>query len=370
MAMRAAFLTIVFLLPSLAHGQYLSPDKLLSRAIEEQQKGDDSAAIRDYQALIAVRPESLVARVNLGAALARAGRLDAAIAQYQAALKINPQQASVHLDLGLAYSRKNDLTDACDQFAAAHRATPGDPRIAILFGDAEARTGKAADAVAMLAPMETANAANSDFEYVLGEALIAAGHPRDGAPRVEKSAAMTNSAESWMLAGSTLLDLNEFAQARRDLDNAFRIDPSIPGLCTLDGTARDKDGDAAAAEPAFRLAIRQNPDDFDANLYLGAILYNQRKMDEAKKYLDKALLLNPQSTMARYELAMWDSLSGQYEVAAQILEKLTQDDPKWLEPHVELATVYYRLHRPDDGQRERAIVDKLTAEQQQEGPGK
>jgi Flp pilus assembly protein TadD len=308
--------------------------------------------------------------VNLGAALAHSGQVDAAITEYQAALKLSPQLESVHLDLGLAFSRKGDLENARVQFEAAHRENPRDARVAILLGDAEARTNQAADALAMLTPMEAANAGDSDFEYVLGEALIRAGHPRDGVERIEKSAAMTNSAESWMLAGSTLLDLNEFPQARRDLDTAMKLEPSLKGLCTLDGTARDKDGDAKAAEPAFRQALQQNPNDFEANLYLGAILYSQRNMDEAKTYLQKALQLNPTSTLARYETAMWLSTSGQLADAAQVLEKLTVDDPKWLEPHVELATLYYKLHRPEDGKRERATVDKLTAEQQQQGPGK
>jgi len=368
--MRAGFLTLVLLAARLALSQPATPDQLFGRATEEQQRGDLTAAIRDYRAVLAMRPESIPALVNLGAALAHDGQVDAAISEYEAALKLNPQLPSVHLDLGLAYTRKNDLEHARDQFEAAHRADPGEVRTAILLGDAEARTGKAAEAAAMLTPMEAANAGNSDFEYVLGEALIAAGQLREGATRVEKSAAMTNSAESWMLAGSSLLKTNEFNQARRDLDNAQRIDPSIPGLCTLDGTARDKDGDAKGAEPVFRLALQQNANDFDANLYLGAILYNQRAMDEAKGYLEKALQLNPQSTMARYEYAMWESTSGQSEAAAQVLEKLTADDPSWLEPHVELATLYYKLHRPEDGKRERAIVDKLTAEQQQQGPGK
>jgi Flp pilus assembly protein TadD len=368
--MGAAFLTLVWLLPALAQGPSASPDQLLSRAIEEQQKGDLASAIRDYRACLAARPNNLVARVNLGAALAHTGELDAAIAEYQAALKLDPQQPSVHLDLGLAYSRKADLDHARAEFDAAHQANPHDARVAILLGDAEARTGKAADAVAMLTPLETENAGDSDFDYVLGEALIAAGHPRDGAQRVEKSAAMSNSADSWMLAGSTLLNINEFSQARRDLDNAMKLDPSLRGLCTLDGTARDKDGDSEAAVPVFRRALAQNANDFDANLYLGAILLKQRNMDEAKTFLQKALQLNSTSTMARYETAIWLSTSGQYQDAAQLLEKLTADDPKWLEPHVELASLYYKLHRPEDGKRERAIVDQLTAEQQQQGPGK
>jgi lipopolysaccharide biosynthesis regulator YciM len=93
-------------------------------------------------------------------------------------------------------------------------------------------------------------------------------------------------------------------------------------------------------------------------------------MDEAKKYLGKALQLKPESTMARYESAMWKSTSGDYQAAVDQLEKLVADDPQWLEPHVELATLYYRLRRPADGARERQIVDKLTSQQQQQGPGK
>ncbi|HLJ76480.1 MAG TPA: tetratricopeptide repeat protein [Acidobacteriaceae bacterium] len=368
--MRPLLLTLVFAFAGLACGQNTTPDQLLNRAMEEQQKGDLNAAIRDYRRYLTARPDTFVAHANLGAALAHTGQVEAAIAEYEAALKLDPQQPGVHLDLGLAYTRKGDLQDALPQFEAAHRADPRDVRTAILLGDAEARTGRAADAVAMLLPLAAANAGNSDFEYVLGEALIANGRNRDGATHMEKSAQMSNNAESWMIAGSTLLDLNDFGGARRDLDRAMNLNPNLPGVCTLAGTARDKDGDPKAAEPAFRQALQQNPNDFEANLYLGAILYNQRNMDESKTYLQKALALNPKSTLARYETAMWLSTSGQYQDAVQVLEKLTADDPKWLEPHVELATLYYRLHRPEDGKRERAIVDKITAEQQQQGPGK
>ena len=37
--------------------------------------------------------------------------------------------------------------------------------------------------------------------------------------------------------------------------------------------------------------------------------------------------------------------------------------------HVSLATVYYRLHRKQDGDRERDIVLKLNAEKQAAEPG-
>ena len=36
---------------------------------------------------------------------------------------------------------------------------------------------------------------------------------------------------------------------------------------------------------------------------------------------------------------MLKSTSGDYETAARELEQLARDDPDWLEPHVELATL-------------------------------
>jgi hypothetical protein len=51
------------------------------------------------------------------------------------------------------------------------------------------------------------------------------------------------------------------------------------------------------------------------------------------------------------------------------LELLVKDHPDWLEPHVELAALYYRLRRPEDGANERQIVDSLSGETAGAGPG-
>jgi tetratricopeptide (TPR) repeat protein len=375
-AMRAVLtLILIPMLVAAALAQEPGPDQLLSRAIEAQQHGDYQSAIRDYRKLLELRPNTIEAKVNLGAALAHVGDFDGAIAMYRSALpqiseQNNFQKHGVLLNLALAYYKKGDFENAAEQFETLHKASPADVRVAILLGDSDVRLGKPATAVELLEPLEPANAQNLDLEYAYGTALIKVGKRRDGVARIEKVAKAGNSADAYFLAGSTFLDLNEFESARRDLDEALRLDPKLPGIYTLAGTARDKTGDIKAGETAFREALKINPDDFEANLYLGAILYRERHMDEAKPYLDRALRLNPSSSMARYESAMFESTSGQYETAAQDLEKLVKDDPTWLEPHEELASLYYRLHRPADGAKEREIVDKLTADQQAQGPGK
>ena len=52
-----------------------------------------------------------------------------------------------------------------------------------------------------------------------------------------------------------------------------------------------------------------------------------------------------------------------------MLESVVKDYPEFVEARVLLASVYYRLNRKEDGNRERAIIQKLNAEQQAKQPG-
>jgi tetratricopeptide (TPR) repeat protein len=372
--MRAALLFCALfpaLFPGMIAAQEANPDQLLDRAIDEQQHGDFTAAIRDYRKVLELRPNEIQAKANLGAALAHAGQFDEAIAIDRSALTTAKDKNPILLNLALAYYKKGDFENARQQFEILHDAQPAMSQVVILLGDSDLRTGNPQAALNLLEPVESKYAQNMDFEYVLGSALIATkGRRRDGVARIEKVAKAGSDAAAYLLAGATLLDLNEYEHARPDLEEALRLNPRLPKIYTLVGTARDKTGDVKDAELAFREALKTNPDDFEANLYLGAILYKRRDIDEAKGYLDRALQLKPTDSLARYEAAMLKSTSGDYETAARELELLVKDDPDWLDPHVELATLYYRLHRPEDGAKERQIVASITAKQQAQGPGK
>ncbi len=372
--MRGVFAVPVALLiaSSFLAGQAPQPEaeRLFGAAMEAQHRGDLPTAIRDYQRVLQLSPELTDARVNLGAALAGTGRFDEAIKQYRLALVTSPGNSEIRMNLGLAYYKKNSLPDAIHEFEEVQKSQPRNVQLAILLGDSEVRTGKAADAAVMLQPLEAENAGNPDFQYVYATALLATGKRRDAVAKLQRVADTTHGADAYFLAGSTLLDLNESEAARKDLETALQLNPKLPRIYTMVGTARDRCGDPAGAEPAFRDALKADPEDFDANLNLGAILLKRRNLSEAKPYLDRAVKANPSSAMARYESAMWQSTSGQYALAVTDLETIVKEDPNWLEPHVELATVYYRLHRPEDGARQRAIVAKITEEQQSHGPGK
>jgi len=365
--MRVA-LIVLGLIATGARAQTPSADELLKAAITEQQQGDYQSAIRDYRKALEVRPGMVEAKVNLGAALSRTGQYDEAIAMYESVLPSLTYKAPVILNLGLAYYKKGDFANAHIQFQRVHALQPKNARIAILLGDTDLRLEKPEDAVALMQPLDRENTNDMDFQFVYGSALVGAGKRQEGAERLERVAKSGVRADAYRLAGINRLQLNDFELARKDLDEAVRLDPKLPNVYTLAGTARDKMGDQASAEPAFREALRLDPDSFEANLYLGAILYKRREIAEAKAYLDHALTLRPDDQLARYESAMLKSTAGDYQEAARVLEQLSKEDPNWLDPHVQLATLYYKLHRPDDGARERQIVDRITSEQQKRGP--
>jgi tetratricopeptide (TPR) repeat protein len=352
----------------LAFTQQPSAKELFNRALQNEQHGNYAGAIQGYEELLRLYPNELAVRANLAVALAHEGHYDEAIVQYRQVLAAAPHDYGLLTDLGLAYFKTGDYGDALREFKAAAQVKTPDARLAVLLGECDVKLGKPGDAAAALLPLEAANTSDPDFEYVLGTAMIHSGHQLDGVSRLEKAGRLSQNGEDFMEAGSTLMDLNRFNEAVTELETAFRLDPSLPGIYTRLGMAKDMTGDATGAEPLLRKALERDADDFNANLYLGSILYKQRDMGNAKTYLDLALKINPSSATAHYEVALWESTSAHFESAAKELEKLEKAYPNWLQPHVELAVVYYRLKRPADGMRERNIVAQLEAKQQQAGP--
>jgi tetratricopeptide (TPR) repeat protein len=345
-------------------------DELLSSGIAAQQRGDYKTAIEDYRKVLALQPGLADARANLGAALAAAGQFDAAIEEDTRALAAAPNKTAVRMNLALAYYKKGDLAHAYSEFEAVHAARPLDLPAAVLLGYTCIKLGKEAEAAGLLAPLEPGHESNMDLEYVLAFALIQSGKETEGIPRMEKVARATRSADAYVIAGSAHLGRREFREARIDLDAAIELDPSLPGVNTMAGQARDAVGDSEAAAPAFQAALRQDPRDFTANLYLGTIRLNQRDFESARPLLDLAVELQPKAPLPRFEMAKLNGMTGRYAEAAATLEDLEKTDPDWLDPHVELATIYYKLNRPEDGQREREIVQRIEASQQKAGPPK
>src|SRR5437773_7248730 len=101
---------------------------------------------------------------------------------------------------------------------------------------------------------------------MLGTALVRDGQDEKGQVLVDRILKNGDSAEARLLLGTTKLMVNDFAGALVDLEKAVELNPHLPEVYAYYGTALLSTGDQAGAQEAFEHALRDDPNNFDANL--------------------------------------------------------------------------------------------------------
>lgn len=100
------------------------PPALAGRANLALQQGRFDDAVRDWRALIELRPQLMDVRVNLGLTLARAGRTEEAIAAFEEILAIDAGHTAALQNLGALRARLGALPEAAELLRRALAADP------------------------------------------------------------------------------------------------------------------------------------------------------------------------------------------------------------------------------------------------------
>ncbi|HXJ94885.1 MAG TPA: tetratricopeptide repeat protein [Terriglobia bacterium] len=340
-----------------------SPQDLLKEAESFQQAGKLDEAIADYRLILKQYPDIAPVRSDLGAALAGEGRYQEAIVEYERAMLLQPLP-QIRLNLALAYYKADKLNLAVENLKKVHEEMPADLRPVMLLADCYLRQGRNKDVIALLDPLQAAHDDDMGLIYMLGTALVRDGQVARGQVIIDKILKNGDSAEARLLLGTTELAVHQPQAAIADLKRAIELDPKLVSAHSIYGRALIEAANPDEAQKAFREELSINPNDFDSNLYLGVFLKDEQRYDEALPYLQHALEVRPGDPGAQYQIAATHLAKGDFSAAQRELEALVKASPDFLEAHVSLATLYYRLKRKEDGDRERAIVTKLTAEKQ------
>jgi tetratricopeptide (TPR) repeat protein len=358
----AAFCLLICLLACTLCGQQpaASSDALLQHAITLHQAGDLDGAIRGYREYLAVEPDSVQARSNLGAALARAGRYDEAIAEYGVGLQKSPDNPALLMNLGLAYYKTGRHAQAAARFERAVSLSPQfKEQVTLLLAVCYNNLARYKDAVALLAPIEKDKAGDAGFDYLYGTALIGDGQEAAGMAVIKRILSRGDSAEAYLLRGTLELSAHDRDSARADLEKAVALNPNLPGAHARLGELLLALGDSERARTVFAQELALDPDEFTSNLNMGVLAKQDQGYEDARRYLERALRARPNDPGVRYQMANVDLATGNPEQARQALEALIAESPDFAEAHATLATVYYRLKRSADGDRERAVSQKL-----------
>jgi Tfp pilus assembly protein PilF len=142
------------------------------------------------------------------------------------------------------------------------------------------------------------------------------------------------------------------------------LDPELPGVHGMYAQALLGTGNPDLARKQFEAELSRNPLDFDANLHLGVLLKAEQDYEAALRHLTRGLGVRPGDLATRYQIASIALARQETAAAAEALEAIVKEAPSFVEAHVALATAYYRQQRRADGDRERAIVERLNREQE------
>lgn len=348
-------------------------ERAFDRATQLHESGDFEGAIRGYQAILTSHPERVDVRSNLGAAYSRLGRYEDAIKQYKQALAVDNRNHTIRFNLALAYYKAAWFAEAAGEFtqfiSRSPQNIPERTNVVLLLADCQVRLGEYKKVIELLSPRVEKDPNDRTVAYLLGSALIGDGQLTQGQMLIDRLFRDEHSAEARLLLGSSLLVADDGKGAIKELERAMELNPKLPTLRAWYGRALMRMGDAEKAKSAFRSELVDNTNDFDANLYLGILLRQDKVLDEALVYLLRAVRLRPRDQYVRYHLGAVYAGLGKPDEAQPFLESVVKEYPDFVEAHAVLASVYYRLKRTEDGKREQAIIQALNVEQQSKQPG-
>lgn len=338
------------------------PRAQMEKAVRLHQAGQIAEAVALYERINEARPGVVAVQSNLGAAYAALGRYADAEKLYRMALAGGKADARIRLNLALALYKQNRIAEAAPEFAAVYDAMPANEQALTLLAECHLAMGENKRVIELLGslPLQGQNARQA----ILGTALLRDGQLERGQKLLDAVLRDGETPEAMYLMATAQIAAEENRAALATLERALAAHPRFAGLHSLYALAKLRDGDPEAAKKAFEEELRVNPADFEANLHLGGLSRLDQDYEAAGRYLERARQMRPRSLGLRYQLANLDLALKRTEAARETLEAIVEEAPDWVEPHITLATVYYRLKRTADGDRVNGIVQRLNREAQ------
>lgn len=327
-------------------------------ALEHHKNGRLANAVDAYRECLRQHPGSLETRGNLGAALAQLGRYDEAIAEYRALLEKKSDNFAVRLNLALAYYKAGRVTLAVPELTKLRGAQPANQQVILLLADSHFRLGQNAQVIETLNPL-AADESNLAVAYLLGTALIREGDATRGQVYIERIMKRGETPEAHLLLGLARLRNRDYSDAADHFRRALEMNPKLDGGHALLGQALLGADDNTGARHAFEQSVIVSPSDFDGHFHLGVMRKDEGATEAALAHLRRAAELRPAAVKVDYQIALTLLAADRNDEARQVLERVVAAAPNFVEAHTSLATVYYRLKRKEDGDRHRALEQKL-----------
>lgn len=337
------------------------------RAAEYLKEKKPDLAIPEFKAIVALDPNNVDARANLGVLLFFQGKYQEAIPELRAALKLQSNLWKIQALLGSGERRTGDLTAAR---ADLEQAFPNlqDEKIRVQTGmelieiySASGDLDKAASTVSILRALKPTDEGILYTSYRVYSDLA-------NESLLSLSVVAPNSAHMHQAMAHELAKQGNDAAAIENFRAALKIDPNLPGLhselaemLNISSAPAEK----AEAEVEYKKALEVNPFDEQSERRLGEIATRKNDLKEADDRLTRALQLRPDDSEADIDLAKVLMAMNEPQKAEPLLEHAIQLDPTSAVAHFRLSTVYRQMGRTDDAKHQIEEYEKYKKMKEQ-----
>lgn len=266
-------------------------------------------------------------QLDLAKLLVENGQPDAARWVLERVVQIAPDLADARAGLGIVFMQMGRYQDAREQLQRAVQLSPDSAECAMRYAEVLLLSKEYPAALKFLNSVRDRFGKLPEYRYKLGLAYYG---------------------------------LSAYPSAIEDLRALVRDYPNLDRAQYYLGHSYSASGDLKKAEIHYRKALTLNPRDASYYAALGHALRDE-KTDEAVKYLEKALQLDPSDTLSKKDLAICYERKARYRDAERLLTQVVRDQPALVWPHYMLAQVYYRQGKKEQGDREAALAAKLDS---------
>ena len=365
--------------------------------------GDLNRALPLLEHAARIEPRSAVARANLGAAYLKLNQPQKAVTELEAAARIQPQDQQTQTNLAHGYMEVHEPAKAAKAFAAAAALGPLDADMTHDRALALFESNDATGAKRVLDAIPAANR-NDAVEELAGETEERLGNFKQAEEHFSEAAHLNPSEPniyawvvellrhfSWKPAvkvadygigkyptstrlkaarGIAFYADNRYKEAAGVFSELLATEPGNATWASLLGRNCSLIADAAlAACDSLQTFAEQHPQNAEAATYAATMLLHQpadkRDNAKARALLLQAIAADPKLADAHYQLGVLDQEEGKWQESTASLEKAITLKPMLAEAHYRLGRAYSHLGRRDDAQKEIALQQRYSKEEQQ-----
>jgi tetratricopeptide (TPR) repeat protein len=329
-------------------------------AVALEQQGKLADAENAWRVIVQNSPTDAAAIASLGVVLSKEGKYDEAAPRYRKALALRPNLSGIQLNLGLAEFKQGHFQAAISPLTQALAADPNNMQARTLLGLSCYGSKRFEEASKHLALAAKSDPGNTELHQLLAQSCLSARKYScafDEFQQIERQD--PNSAAAHILTGEALDGLGRTPEAIAELEAAAKVNPREPEVNFGLGYLYWKQHQYDDAKSAFESELSLDPDHAQALAYLGDIELKASDPEKALRLLEKAVHQRTDIRIAYVDLGAILTGQKRYQEAKAALQRAVQLDPSRPDAHFRLARLYQLTGSRAAAQQEFAKVREL-----------